>query len=107
ALRIPYTVFKEQVAAGNVAAIYSQGERIEGRFVQPVTYPPPETDRAAGDAAAESPTARTAPRTGTTFETTVPAFVDPGLEAFLIENGVEITAEPIDTGTSPLGILLF
>ncbi len=102
ALTIPYTVFKEQVVAGNVAEIYNQGQRIEGRFIEPVTYPPPETADAAGDGAP-----RPQPRTGTTFETTLPTFVDPGLEALLIEHGVEITAEPIDTGTSPLGLLLF
>src|SRR5690606_33221950 len=62
----------------------------------------PETADAAGDGAP-----RPQPRAGTTFETTLPTFVDPGLEALLIEHGVEITAEPIDTGTSPLGLLLF
>src|SRR5690606_17650085 len=40
ALTIPYTVFKEQAEAGNVAEVYNQGQRIEGRFVEPVTYPP-------------------------------------------------------------------
>jgi cell division protease FtsH len=41
------------------------------------------------------------PKTVTTFTTTLPSFVDPGLEAFLIENGVEISAEPIQQGSSP------
>src|SRR5262245_61198696 len=36
---VPYTVFKAQVAAGNVAEIYAQGPNVEGRFVAPVTYP--------------------------------------------------------------------
>jgi len=107
ALTIPYTVFKEQVVAGNVAEIYNQGQRIEGRFNEPVTYPPAETPEAGGEGASPSQTRRAEPRTGTTFETTLPTFVDPGLEALLIENGVAITAEPIDTGTSPLGLLLF
>ena len=31
-LTVPYTVFKEQVAKGNVASIYAKGESIEGRF---------------------------------------------------------------------------
>src|SRR5690606_37372012 len=44
---IPYTVFKEQVVAGNGAAIYNQGQGIEGRFHEPVTYP---AARAAADA---------------------------------------------------------
>jgi len=111
ALTVPYTVFKEQVRAGNVDAIFSQGEQIEGRFVEPVTYPPPaavaQGDEAADDA---QPLRRVAdggePRTGTTFTTTVPAFADPGLEALLIDNGVEISAEPIRTG-SAWPLLLF
>src|SRR5690606_28127418 len=89
---------------GNVAEIYNQGQRIEGRFVEPVTYPPPRPDGEAADGA--QPRAAE-PRTGTTFETTLPAFVDPGLEALLIDNGVEITAEPLFRSTSPLGVLLF
>jgi hypothetical protein len=32
AITIPYTAFKEQVAAGNVESIYSKGASIEGRF---------------------------------------------------------------------------
>jgi cell division protease FtsH len=32
------------------------------------------------------------------FTTTIPSFVDPGLEAFLIEHGVEISAQPIQQG---------
>lgn len=45
-ISVPYTVFKEQVAKGNVQAIYSQGQRIRGRFREPVTYPPPRTGEA-------------------------------------------------------------
>ena len=40
ALTVPYTVFKEEVAKGNVQSIYSQGASIEGRFAAPVTWPP-------------------------------------------------------------------
>ena len=39
-VEVPYTFFKEQVRAGNVEAIYSQGDTVEGRFEEPVTYPP-------------------------------------------------------------------
>ena len=35
-----------------------------------------------------------------------PAFVDPGLEALLIDNGVEISAEPIPQGNGWVGVLL-
>ncbi|HEX6999458.1 MAG TPA: ATP-dependent zinc metalloprotease FtsH [Gammaproteobacteria bacterium] len=111
ALTIPYTVFKEQVIRGNVEAIYAQGESIEGRFREPVTYPPPP--EAQPDAAQRPPPAplpgeraRQEPRTGRTFTTTLPWFVDDGLEALLIDNGVEISAEPIRQG-SPWTTLLF
>src|SRR5690606_28681320 len=67
--------------------------------------PPAAADGREGAGEATAP--RREPRTGTTFETTLPTFVDPGLEALLIENGVEITAEPIETGASPLGWLVF
>jgi cell division protease FtsH len=103
ALTVPYTVFKEQVHLGNVDAIFSQGERIEGRFQQPVTHPATAPDGRVED---DPRPRRQAPRTGTTFTTTLPAFVDPGLEALLIENGVEISAEPIRTG-SAWPLLLF
>src|SRR5512139_2411660 len=39
AITIPYTVFKEQVAAGNVESIYSKGAGIDGRFKMPVMWP--------------------------------------------------------------------
>src|SRR5215203_1569660 len=37
--KIPYTLFREQVPARNVQAIYSHGTSITGRFIKPVTYP--------------------------------------------------------------------
>jgi cell division protease FtsH len=91
-ITVPYTFFREQIAAGNVAEIYSRGERIEGLFRSPVTYPP-ATDAVTPDAPRQPPS-----RTGTNFSTTLPVFVDPGFEEFLIDNGVEISAEPIQTG---------
>ena len=98
---IPYTVFKEQVAKGNVKAIYSQGVSVEGRLAAPIPWPPPKGDPKLQQA----PSSRTLPGAGTpsprpadTFTTTLPAFVDPGLENFLIEHKVEISAVPIRTG---------
>ncbi len=97
-LTIPYTAFKTQVAAGNVESIYSKGADIEGRFIEPVTWPPPGK-QGEDQQEAESPVPQfmrdSEPRTADTFVTTLPAFVDPGLEAFLIEQGVEISALPI------------
>ena len=98
---VPYTLFKEEVGKGNVEAIYSRGETITGRFKAPVTYPPPDEKSAAPDGRAPNGErtvrrAATSPNRSSTFTTTLPAFVDPGLEAFLIDHGVEISAEPIE-----------
>jgi cell division protease FtsH len=109
-ITIPYTAFKDEVARGNVASIYAKGESIEGRFVAPVTWPPPGGEmarpgrgqpRSRSDQLSQVP-----PRTAETFNTTLPLFVGPGLETFLIENDVEISAVPIQTG-SALSTLLF
>ena len=91
---VPYTVFKQEAAKGNVTSIYSRGASIEGRFAAPVTWPPP------GESAARPP-ARAAPepRTAASFTTTLPTFVDPGLEQFLINQKVEISAVPLQQGS--------
>ena len=97
AVTVPYTFFKEQVAKGNVKAIYSQGVSIEGRFIASVPWPPPGRETAAR--AASAPWIRNqAPEPAETFSTTLPEFVDPGLEDFLINHKVEISAVPIRTG---------
>ena len=92
---IPYTAFKQEVVKKNVEAVYARGESIEGRFAKPVTWPPPNAD---AKAKAKGEQRGGKPRTSKAFETTLPAFVDPGLEALLIDNGVEIRAEPIQSG---------
>ncbi|WP_194722267.1 ATP-dependent zinc metalloprotease FtsH [Noviherbaspirillum malthae] len=99
---VPYTVFKQEVARGNVKSIYSQGASIEGRFNAPVTWPP------EGKANEErpGPLPETPSRTAPTFTTTLPAFVDSGLEQFLIANKVEISAVPIKN-SSALATLLY
>ena len=38
---VPYTVFREEVARGNVNSIYSRNTSIEGRFKAAVTWPKP------------------------------------------------------------------
>jgi cell division protease FtsH len=98
---IPYTVFKQEVTKGNVKSIYSQGVSIEGRFGTPVTWPPKEQDRHKDSGLfSEAPS-----RTASFFTTTLPAFVDPGLEQFLIDNKVEISAVPIKTGSASATLL--
>jgi cell division protease FtsH len=51
-------------------------------------------------------TPRERPRQVTSFTTTLPSFVDPGLEAFLIGHGVEISAKPIQEERSLLMTIL-
>jgi cell division protease FtsH len=104
-ITIPYTAFKEQIKQGNVQAIYSKGASIEGRFKKPVTWPPPgrQKDAKGGKDASPSqwkllPGAK--PRAAKSFNTTLPDFVDPGLETFLIEHEVEISAVPIQGGSA-------
>jgi cell division protease FtsH len=110
-LMVPYTAFKTEVAKGNVESIYSQGAGIEGRFKAAVTWPlvaqaevaPGATAASSisstNKASAVSPARREpAPRTSDTFATTLPAFVGPDLETFLIAHHVEISAIPIRQG---------
>ncbi|MFV9475425.1 ATP-dependent zinc metalloprotease FtsH [Advenella sp. RU8] len=98
AVPVPYSTFKEQVANGNVQAIQSQGQTIQGQFKQPITLPGAE--EATQQAATEPP------RSITAFATVVPDFADPGLESFLAKHNVKISAMPIQDGSS-LSNLLF
>ena len=68
-VKVPYTLFKQEVVRGNVDKIYSRGESMTGRFRHAVTYPS-KPDTATG----------VQPRPVIDFSTTLPAFVDPGLE---------------------------
>jgi cell division protease FtsH len=109
---VPYTLFKEEVAKRNVQAIYSRGEAITGRFKAPVTYPPASGESAAPKSEPQTrskPGAalREAPQAVTSFTTTLPSFVDPGLETFLIAHGVEISAKPVHEERSPLITLFY
>ena len=94
-ITVPYTLFKEEVSKGNVESIYSRGDMLTGRFKKDVTWPSPGEGSAPpkGDRGAAS---RGPPKTARQFATTLPAFVDPGLEKFLIDNHVEISARPIE-----------
>jgi cell division protease FtsH len=102
---VPYTLFKSEVQKENVKAIYSQGETITGKFLSPVTYPPPPPTTDTKSPSSVEP--KVEPKKVTDFKTIVPVFVDPGLEALLIEHKVEISAEPIQQGSSPLATLFF
>ncbi|MEO6270602.1 MAG: ATP-dependent zinc metalloprotease FtsH [Lautropia sp.] len=108
---VPYTAFKEEVAKGNVESIYTKGESIEGRFAKEVTWPPPGAEMSPGrrgESTSRSEQLNRVPaRASTTFNTTLPVFVGPGFESFLIDNRVEISAVPIQTGNSGWSTLLF
>jgi cell division protease FtsH len=85
--RVPYQpFFVDQVTAGNVEEISSQEESIEGELKAEATYDPPGD----GD-----------PVTVKSFETEVPAFIDPAqLTQLLAKQNVVINAEAPDTGRS-------
>lgn len=92
--KIPYTLFKEEVAKRNVERVYSRGESLTGRFRKPILY------SVRGDSLTRAK--RDSVRA---FASTLPAFVDPGLESLLIANGVEISAEPIQQESTWLSVL--
>ena len=77
-INIPYTSFKQQVEAGNVKDVTSQGDAIQGTFVHAVTYPPPTKAAAPQPTPAVAPSWFAAeeqhPRTSTQFRTQLPAF---------------------------------
>lgn len=96
---VPYTLFKSEVGKGNVTVIFGRGEKIVGRFRNPVTYSPDTTGKGA--------TVQQSSRSVHTFTTILPSFVDRGLEGYLIDHGVEISAEPVQEEQSPLEKLLY
>jgi cell division protease FtsH len=102
---VSYSFFKEQVQDDNVQAIYSRGDTLTGRFIKPVVYPKEKEKEKEPNKNPDSVLAAK-PREVQSFTTTLPAFVDPGLEALLIEHGVEINAEEITQGGNPLWTFL-
>jgi cell division protease FtsH len=91
-VEVPYTLFREQVEAGNVEEISSRGDAIEGTFEEAVTYPPEGETRS---------------RTSTRFDTALPSFTDPDLEQLLLDQGVEINSEPLEQPRSLWQTVLF
>ncbi|MFL5620639.1 MAG: ATP-dependent zinc metalloprotease FtsH [Gemmatimonadaceae bacterium] len=109
-VKVPYTLFKQEAARGNVAKIYSRGTSITGRFRAAITYPRDTT--ATRDTAAQNglrglvARRRLPSQPVIDFATELPAFADPGLESLLISHGAEISAEPIQEGSTWLSLLL-
>ncbi len=93
-ISVPYTYFRDQVGQKNVTEITGQGETIQGLFRAGVIDPAPgATDKT---------------RTYTKFTTQIPVFIDQkNLEPLLAQNGVQITAEPLESPRSSLLNALF
>ncbi len=91
-ITIPYTFFKKQVEAGNVAAVSSVGDSIEGSFNTAVTYPVPMSQPPPANAPASSPPDQRQPRTSMRFKTQRPIFADQDLGKLLEEKSVVIEA---------------
>ncbi len=83
AVAIPYTVFKQQVEAGNVTDVISTGDAIRGTFKTALTYP---ADREGA-------------RSSQSFVTQRPVFADQALEQRLEETGVVIDAVDQDASS--------
>src|SRR5438067_3238191 len=79
-VRIPYSpFFLQQVTNGNVAGITSKGTAIQGQFKKPEAF---------GNS-----------HVTTKFKTEIPAFADTKQLAHLLQSkGVEVNAQPLDTG---------
>ena len=91
-ITIPYTFFKQQVAAGNVEEITSVGDSIQGSFKTEVTYPPLKPQPPSASAPASPSSNPPQPRTAMRFKTQRPVFADPGLETLLAEKSVVVEA---------------
>jgi len=91
AVTIPYTLFKQQVEAGNVAAISSVGDAIEGSFKTAVTYPLRMSEAPPANASAP-PSDQRQPRTSLRFKTQRPVFADQDLGRLLEDKSVVIEA---------------
>ena len=86
-LTVPYSYFKQQVQAGNVATVNARGASIQGTFRHAITYP------------AQSGTK------STDFGTERPAFADDHLLSELTADGAVISAKATSSG-QPLWVTL-
>ena len=88
-LTVPYSYFREQAQAGNVAEVSSRGETIEGRFRRDVRFP-------AGKKA----------RVSHLFKTERPAFADDELLDVLLREDVTVNAKSPDSRPLATTLLL-
>jgi cell division protease FtsH len=85
-LPISYTFFREQVEAGNVATVTTQGEAVQGTFKTAVT---------AAQAKATQPVKDE--QSYTDFKSQLPAFGTDDLLPLLEAHGVVVSAKPVET----------
>jgi cell division protease FtsH len=76
AMNMPYSQFRQAVMAGNVAEVNVRGDRIVGKFKQPVVNG-----------------AKQGPAKYKQFQTTIPSFGDSGLMSLLEKKNVTVQAE--------------
>ena len=86
-INVPFSFFQDQVQAGDVTKVNAQGDIVQGEFSE----------------AKKPPGASKETEAKRKFETTLPTFVDTEkLSRDLESQNVEVGAEAIDTGRSPL-----
>lgn len=92
---IPYSSFIEQVNSDNVKSVYIDGDKINGSFVKPVSWP----EQPVGSTNAPSkPSGQTGTKSKeySKFRTIFPKEVgDPALMALLQKHGVEVEAKSV------------
>jgi len=95
-IEIPYSVFYEQVTAGNVSEVVLQDDSARGNFRATVTWPPsgsPLLDQGMTQ------------RTSNSFETTLLPISDPDLAQVLRDNNVTVIGEPVQVNSLLLFLL--
>jgi len=95
--QIPYSVFLAEVRSDNVTHVRIAVDAIDGDFLKPLVWPPPEARPSASPAASPAPAASRAnakvppPKPYEKFHTNFPTSVgDPGLIALLVAHHVVI-----------------
>jgi len=101
---VPYSVFLEQVRAGNVTSVHISGDEITGKFAAAIPWPQPTPgpEPTASTAPRTQPSATPSPQATPTaaptyldFRTTFPETVgDPNLIGLLEAHSVEIDVAP-------------
>ncbi len=90
---IPYSVFVGQVRSGNVQSVQIQGDRITGKFLHPIQWPPPAPALTPAAPSSPQPSAsgQQAPALVTDFSSTFPEAVgDPNLISMLDSHNVVV-----------------